>query len=78
MGSSLRYWMSPKAVLDLDEVVGIVETGWVSLGYEYNVAFKSGGSLALRGTGLITQYKKYKETGESNEGQEDGNGATSI
>ena len=76
MGSSLRYWTNPKAVLDLDEIAGIVETGWVSVGYSYHVGFKSGGVIELKGTGLITQWKKYKEVEDGE--QDEGDGTASI
>ena len=77
MGSSLRYWTNPKAVIDLDDVVAIVETGWGGIaGYSYEVAIKKVGTLELKGIGLITQWKTYK--GVKHEEQEDGNGATSI
>ena len=77
MGSSLRYWTNPKAVIDLADVVAIVETGWGGIaGYSYEVAIKKVGTLELKGTGLITQWKKYKEVEDGE--QDEGDGAASI
>ncbi len=77
MGSSLRFWINPKAVLDLKDVAGIVETGWGGTeAYSYIVAFRKGGTLALRGAGLITQWKEYKEVKDGE--QDEGDGAASL
>ena len=41
MGSSLRYWINPKGVIDLEDVSAIIETGWGGIaGYSYQVAIK--------------------------------------